>query len=216
MRFSLYPPIRPTFEVLGQPLWPFPKTVIVAVAVVAAMILLELGVIHEALRDRVGKHGWMQGWALSHLAGFFLVALILPDFWFLIFWAGVVWEFFESGMWRIYGKDDGYWYYVAFDVVMNGFGVALGASIGFALRETGKARLRWIALILCIVAFAVPVLLINDQWRYINLTSKVGRACGCTKECDYDLEAAPEKPRGWVMSTEEMAEAQRTGEGPKV
>jgi hypothetical protein len=185
---------RPRVFVLEQPLWPLPIWVLIPVIGFVLPILMRAKVAEDTLTPlRVGRDGWMSGWALSHLLGFFLIALILPDHWFIIFWAGVLWELFEYGMANAYGKEHVYWYHVWFDIALNGLGIALGVSIMKAIRTRGPERKRWVAFLLVVLGFATVVLFGNDQSRYIDRSGKVRTECGCGKTCDYDLEAAPRK-----------------------
>lgn len=179
---------------LEQPVWPLPIWVLIIALIFVLPILLRAKVTEEVLSPlRVGREGWLSGWALSHLLGFFFAALILPDHWFIIFWAGVLWEVFEYGMWLAHGKMHVYWYYAWFDIALNGLGIALGVSVMKAIRTRGPERKRWVAFLLVALGFATVVLFGNDQSRYIDLAGKVRAECGCGKTCDYDIEAAPRK-----------------------
>jgi hypothetical protein len=177
--------------VLEQPVWPVPKWIIVVLLLFVGGIFLRfwepLGYL------KIGRRGWMTGWALSHLFGFMLAALLMPDKWFLLFWVGVIWELMEFSFGYVKDVDRGYWYYVWFDIVLNGIGIAVGTSVARTLQTRGADQKRWIALLTVVVTFSAILLLAEDQWKYFKRDLVVARACGCNIACDYDIEAAPRK-----------------------
>jgi hypothetical protein len=198
MERSERPPSRGILQtplrLLGQPLWPLPWIFVVFVVVWVGIIVVGSNV--DFLMNRVGRRGWMSGWALTHLFGYMLAAFVLPDHWFLLFWAGFIWEVGEYLVYTcIVHKDQGeYWYSRNYDIVLNAVGIAVGASVReLVSAKNGASRKKAFAVAITAVTFAVFLLLLDDEWKYIDYKSAVRNKCGCNKDCDYDLDNAPER-----------------------
>jgi hypothetical protein len=185
--------LQTPLRLLGQPLWPLPWIFVVFVVVWVGMILVGSNV--EFLFNRVGRRGWMSGWALTHLLGFMLAAFVLPDHWFLLFWAGFIWEVAEYVVETCFYKSrEEYWYSRNYDIVLNAVGIAVGASVRKLISApNGASRKKAFAVAITAVTFAVYLLLLDDEWKYISHKSRVRHKCGCNKDCDYDLDNAPER-----------------------
>jgi hypothetical protein len=177
---------------LDQPIWPLPWFIIVYAIAMLIGIALQLPPLQFTGKP-LGRHGWTQEWPLLHLFGFMLAAFVLPDHWFLLFWVGFLWEGYEYMVSALRGCKDEYWYFVGFDVIMNTIGIALGSTLRKLISTKGSERQGMVARLLVIVPLSLTLLFVNDQWRYVARTESVRQSCGCTHECDYDLERAPKK-----------------------
>lgn len=181
-------------RLLGQPLWPLPWFVLLFVVIWVIAIIVEVKPVNDVLSKQALSEGWASGWALTHLFGFMIAGFLLPDHWFLLFWAGFLWEVWEYGVWCAMGKKSPYWYYVAFDIVLNTIGIAVGMTLR-KLVSAKQASQRKVALaqFISVATFSVLLLFSDDRWKYINADAIVGRQCRCSKDCDYDIENAPKK-----------------------
>ena len=89
----------------------------------------------DILQNKLGV--WdLDGWSLTHVVLYFMLAYIYPKKWKIIFITGVIWEIIESAIGtplcrtiRQSGVLDCWWYGKISDVVVNSIGIALALLI---------------------------------------------------------------------------------------
>jgi len=183
---------------LGQPVWPLPVAVWLIVAVAVAFVLIYASTVNGSsvffMERPFGRQGWMYGWPLSHILMFFILGLVAPRYWFVLFMLGVLWELAELVSAAVHPKKE-YWYAIAYDIVLNAMGLSLGASLGVLLRKEGTpaSRKTVLAFFLCAVIVVGILLFMNDAWSYTldrtlegepkRRQTELARDCGSIQRC---------------------------------
>jgi hypothetical protein len=186
--------------VFGQPVWPIPWAVFVLLLLSVLGVVLYNAVGHSYgwtfMEDPFGSRGWMYGWPTSHLVLFFLLGVVAPRHWFVIWLLSVAWELAEFGFGHLW-KEYNYWYSIRFDIVLNTMGLVVGATLSSWLRRRKAAKKSsTAAAAMFLVALTVTgiMLFANDAWSYVLDRSLDGEfkkahetfvsSCGVTNRCN--------------------------------